>query len=48
MFESIELRKVANGFIIVVNDENESKEYVFDKSSKIFKFIKPLIEDKSE
>lgn len=50
MFESIELRKVANGFIIVVNSEDDSKEYVFDKSSRLFKFIKPLIEneDKSE
>lgn len=48
MFESIELRKVENGFIIVVNKEDESQEYVFGKSSQIFKFIKPLIEDKSE
>lgn len=48
MFESIELRKVENGFIVVVNKEDESTEYVFDKSSKIFRFIKPLIEDKSE
>jgi hypothetical protein len=48
MFESIELRKVENGFVVIVNNEAGTQEYVFSKSSQLVKFIKPLIEDKSE
>lgn len=40
MFESIEIRKAANGFILVVNTEDESKEYVYDTERKLMRVIK--------
>jgi hypothetical protein len=47
MFESIELRKVENGIIIVLRDEeNDEKEYVYDTDRKALKFIKELLETK--
>lgn len=47
MFESIELRKVENGVIIVLrDDENNEKEYVYDTSRKALKFVKELLETK--
>lgn len=44
MFESIEIRKVANGFILVVNTEDEAKEYVYDTSRKAMRVIKQYLE----
>lgn len=45
MFESIEIRKVANGFILAVTDEdNDIKEYVYDSSRKAMRVIKQYIE----
>jgi hypothetical protein len=44
MFESIEIRKAANGFILVVNTEDESKEYVYDTSRKAMRVIKQYLE----
>lgn len=44
MFESIEVRKVANGFILVVNTEDESKEFVYDTSRKALRVIKQYLE----
>lgn len=46
MFESIEIRKVANGFVVVLTTEDETKEYVFDTSRKAIKFIRSFIEEK--
>lgn len=46
MFESIELRKVENGVIIVLRTEEEEKEYVFDTSRKALKFVKDMLEGK--
>ena len=40
MFESIEIRKAANGFILVVNTEDESREYVYDTERKLMRVIK--------
>ena len=49
MFESIELRKVENGVIIVLrDDENNEKEYVYDTPRKALKFVKELLEGKVE
>jgi len=47
MFESIEMRKVANGFIVIVNSEDEAQEYVFDTSRKTVKFIREYVESKN-
>lgn len=46
MFESIEIRKVANGFILVVTTEEETKEYVYDTSRKAIRVIKDHLESK--
>jgi len=47
MFESIEIRKVANGFILVVTTEDDTKEYVYDTSRKALKVIKEYLEAKT-
>lgn len=44
MFESIEIRKAANGFILVVHSEDEDKEYVYDTSRKLMRVIKQYID----
>ena len=44
MFESIEIRKAANGFILVVHTEDETKEYVYDTSRKAMRVIKDYLE----
>lgn len=44
MFESIEIRRAANGFILVVTTEEETKEYVYDTSRKALRVIKEYLE----
>ncbi len=44
MFESIEIRKAANGFILVINTDDEAKEYVYDTSRKAMRVIKQYLE----
>jgi len=44
MFESIEIRKAANGFILVINTDDEVKEYVYDTSRKALRVIKQYLE----
>ena len=46
MFESIEIRKVANGFIVILNTEDDATEFVFDTSRKAVKFIREYVEGK--
>lgn len=46
MFDSIEIRKVANGFIVILNTEDETREYVFDTSRKAIKFIREYVDTK--
>lgn len=43
MFDSIEIRKVANGFIVILNTEDDTQEYVFDTSRKALKFIREYV-----
>ena len=47
MFESIEIRKVANGFVVVVQLEDETVEYVFDTARKAMSHIKHYIAPKA-
>jgi hypothetical protein len=47
MFESIEIRKVANGFILVVTTQDDTKEYVYDTSRKALRVIKEYLEAKA-
>jgi hypothetical protein len=44
MFESIEIRKVANGVIVTLRNEDGDTEYVYDSERKALKFIKQLLE----
>jgi len=46
MFESIEIRKVTNGFVVVLTTEDETTEYVFDTSRKAIKFIREYVDAK--
>ena len=48
MFESIEIRRAANGFILVITTEDETKEYVYDTSRKAVRIIKELLEARHE
>ncbi len=47
MFESIEIRKVANGFVVTVHLEDETMEYVFDTSRKAMNHIRQFIAPKA-
>lgn len=41
MFESIEIRKVRNGYIVTVTSEDEEPvEYIFTKFIHVIKFVK--------
>jgi hypothetical protein len=44
--ESIEIRKVANGFVMSVNTEEESKEYVYDTARKALRALKTYLDPK--
>jgi len=49
MFDSIEIRKVKNGVIVILrNDDEDDCEYVYDTDRKAIKFIKDLLENKAE
>lgn len=48
MFDSIEIRKVANGFIVILNTEDDTREYVFDTSRKAIKFIREYVDAKAQ
>lgn len=49
MFENIEIRKVENGFILIVNQPNEeSKEYVYDSGRKALRVLKGFIDPKGK
>jgi len=47
MFESMEIRKVQNGFVLSIQFDDEVKEYVFDTSRKAMKFMKDYLEVKT-
>ena len=46
MFESLEIRKAANGFVMVINTEDESKEYIYDTERKLMRAIKSQLGEK--
>jgi len=43
MFEALEIRRAANGFILVVNTEEEAKEYVYDTERKLVRVVKQYL-----
>jgi hypothetical protein len=46
MFESLEIRKAANGFVMVVNTEDDSKEYIYDTERKLMRALKSQLGEK--
>jgi hypothetical protein len=46
-FESIEIRRVKNGIILVIHTEDDVVEYVYDSSRKAVRIIKQLLESKN-
>jgi hypothetical protein len=46
MFETLEVRRAANGFILIVNTESETKEYVYDTERKLLRVIKQYLGQK--
>ena len=46
MFESLEIRRAANGFILVVNTEEEAREYVYDTERKLLRVVKQHLGEK--
>jgi hypothetical protein len=43
MFESLEIRKAANGFILVVHSEDDTREYVYDTDRKLMRVVKQYL-----
>jgi hypothetical protein len=48
MFESIEIRKVENGVIVTLRNDEQDLEYVYDTDRKAIKFVKDLLELKTK
>jgi hypothetical protein len=46
MFESMEIRKVANGFILVLQSEDDTKEFVYDTERKLLRAVKGYLGEK--
>jgi hypothetical protein len=46
MFESLEIRKAVNGFILVVNTEDDSTEFVYDTERKLLRTVKQYLGEK--
>lgn len=46
MFENIEIRKAANGIIVTVTTDEDTKEYIFQTARKAIFFIRGYIDGK--
>jgi hypothetical protein len=46
MFESIEIRQVANGFILTITTEEDTREFVYDTARKAMRVIKQHLDAK--
>lgn len=44
MFDSIEIRRVENGFVLIIHAET-TKEYIYDTERKLFRALKDLLGD---
>lgn len=47
MFENLEIRRVANGFILVVNTEDNTREYVYDTERKLLRAVKQYLGERT-
>ena len=43
MFESLEIRRVANGFILGGHTDEDSKEFVYDTERKLVRVVKQYL-----
>jgi hypothetical protein len=48
MFDSIEIRKVKNGVIVTLRNDEEDSEYIYDTDRKALKFVKDILENKDK
>ena len=48
MFETIEIRRAANGFILVITTEDETREFVYDTSRKTLRVLKQYLDNNSK
>jgi len=46
MFETLEIRRAANGFILVINTEDDTKEFVYDTERKLIRVVKQYLGQK--
>ncbi len=46
MIDTVEIRKAKNGFVVMINSEDSSEEYVFDNMRKVFRFLKERLDPK--
>ena len=46
MFESLEIRRAENGFILIVNTEDDAKEFVYDTERKLIRVVKQHLGEK--
>jgi hypothetical protein len=46
MVEGLEIRRVENGFVLVVHTEIESKEFVYDTERKLLRVVKQYLGEK--
>lgn len=46
MFESLEIRRAANGFILVINTEDDAREFVYDTERKLMRVVKQHLGEK--
>jgi hypothetical protein len=44
MFDTIEVRKAANGYILSVTTENETEEFVYETTRKVMRTIKGYLD----
>lgn len=49
MFESIDIQKVANGYLVsVTTEDDDTRQYVFDTTRKVMRFLKQYMDVKGE
>jgi hypothetical protein len=47
-FDSIEIRKAKNGFIVVLTTEEDTEELVFDSARKAIKMVREYVDQKPD
>ncbi len=48
MLDNLEVRRVANGFVVMLNTtDGDSKEYIFESERKMFKFLRTWLLQKA-